>query len=46
MLRYFNYALGVSSIQYIMYEGPNKTLKDDEMTNTNPPYLSTRWYLR
>jgi hypothetical protein len=46
MLRYYNHAIGINSIQNIMYDGPNKILKDDEMTNTNPPYLSTRWYLR
>ena len=44
-LRYYNHAIGSYTIQDIMYYGPNLKAEGNEMTNTNPPYLSTKWYM-
>ena len=43
-LRYFNYGIDVSKIQEIMESGPNLKMVDSDYTDTQPPYLSLRWY--
>lgn len=43
-LRYFNYGIDVSKIQDIMETGPNLKMVDSDYTDTQPPYLSLRWY--
>lgn len=44
-LRYFNHAIGTTTIQDILYTGPSLKMINDELTKTKPPYLALRWYL-
>ena len=44
-LRYFNHGIGQNKIQEIMYLGPNMKMIGDELNESQPPYLSTQWYL-
>ena len=44
-LRYFNYAINGNQIQDIIYKGPNLKMEGENYVDTNPPYLSMRWYL-
>ena len=44
-LWYYNYALGTSEIQKILYSGPNTKMTTDTSINLKSPnYLSLRWY--
>ena len=44
-LRYYEAAIGTNHIQEIVDQGPNmKMLGGDNMLNSKPQYLSTRWY--
>lgn len=44
-LWYYNYALGISTIQSIVKGGPNlKLVNPGGMAIVNPNYLSTRWF--
>lgn len=43
-LRYFDYAIGTNYIQSIVESGPNMKMKDNNLLQGKPPYLSTRWY--
>jgi hypothetical protein len=43
-LRYFDYAIGTNYIQSIIDSGPNMKMKDNNILQGKPPYLSTRWY--
>lgn len=45
-LRYFDHAVGNGKIQDILQAGPNLKMIGSEMTDTNPPYLSMKWYLQ
>ena len=44
-LRYFNHAIGNSTIQDIVHSGPNLKMDGKEYEDTQPPYLAMRWYL-
>jgi len=43
-LRYFNYALGTLRINQIVSWGPNYKIKDSNLKNSSPYYLSSRWF--
>jgi hypothetical protein len=43
-LQYFNKALGTSAIQQIITDGPNLTEKSKNLLDSDPRYLSTRWF--
>lgn len=43
-LQYFNKALGTSAIQKIVTDGPDLTEKSKNLLDSNPRYLSTRWF--
>ena len=43
-LRYFDYAIPINKIQSIVNKGPNMNMKSDNMNESKPHYLSTRWY--
>lgn len=45
-LRYFDHAIGNGKIQDILQSGPNLKMIGSSMTDTNPPYLSMKWYLQ
>jgi len=46
-LWYYNYALGVTSIQNLVKKGPNiKMSGSNSMNMKNPDYLSLRWYFQ
>lgn len=44
-LWYYDYALGLRSINNIVKDGPNTSMKDSQMTDPKHKYLSQRWYL-
>ena len=43
-LWYYNYALGTNAIETIVENGPNLKMKDTEMLQSEPYYLSLRWF--
>lgn len=43
-LHYFNYAIGTFKIDQIVMSGPNMKMKDTNMKDSVPKYLSTRWF--
>lgn len=43
-LRYFSSSIGVNDIQNILSVGPNLTTIGDSMVNSQPNYLSMRWF--
>ena len=43
-LRYFNYAIGMNEIQYIINAGPNLNMVGKDLTGSMPRYLSLRWF--
>ena len=43
-LWYYNYALGTSAIETIVENGPNLNMKDKDMLQSEPYYLSLRWF--
>ena len=43
-LRYFNHGLGTEKIQSIVDGGPNLTMLGQNMNDTDPKYLSLRWF--
>jgi hypothetical protein len=43
-LRYFSSSIGVNDIQNILTDGPNLTTIGDSMVNSQPNYLSMRWF--
>ena len=43
-LWYYNYALGTSAIEGIVENGPNLKMKDTNMLQSEPYYLSLRWF--
>jgi hypothetical protein len=43
-LRYFSSSIGVNDIQNILSQGPNLKTIGDTMTNSQPNYLSMRWF--
>ena len=43
-LWYWDYALGTSAIQDIIDEGPNMTMDDSNMKQSEPRYFSLRWF--
>lgn len=43
-LWYYNYALGTSAIEGIVENGPNMKMKDTNMLQSEPYYLSLRWF--
>lgn len=43
-LRYFESAIGTNHIQAIVDEGPNMKMVGENMLNSKPHYLSTRWF--
>ena len=43
-LRYFNYAIGMNEIQYIINAGPNLNMIGKDLTGSMPRYLSLRWF--
>ena len=44
-LRYFGHAIGNNAIQDVLHSGPDLTMEGEDLTHTNPPYLSIKWYL-
>ena len=42
--KYFDYATPINKIQSIVNKGPNMNMKSDDMKQSQPHYLSTRWY--
>ena len=43
-LWYFDHALGTNHIESIVEEGPNLSMKGDNMLDAKPYYLSLRWF--
>ena len=43
-LWYYNYALGTSAVEGIVENGPNLKMKDTNMIQSEPYYLSLRWF--
>lgn len=43
-LRYFNYAIGMNEIQYIINAGPNLNMIGKDLSGSMPRYLSLRWF--
>ena len=43
-LRYFNYGLGTGKIQSIVDSGPNLKMLGQNMNDSDPKYLSLRWF--
>ena len=43
-LRYFDYAIGTNKIQSIIDVGPNMKMKGNDLSQSKPQYLSSRWY--
>lgn len=43
-LQYFNSDIGLARIHAIVSSGPNMKMTDSTLTESIPPYLSTRWY--
>ena len=43
-LRYFSSSIGVNDIQNILTDGPNLKTIGDSMVNSQPNYLSMRWF--
>lgn len=43
-LWYWDYALGTSAIQDLIDQGPNMTMDDKDMSQSEPNYLSLRWF--
>ena len=43
-LWYYNYALGTNTIETIVENGPNLKMKDTNMLQSEPYYLSLRWF--
>jgi len=43
-LKYFDYAIPINKIQTIVNKGPNMNMKADNMSESKPHYLSSRWY--
>jgi len=43
-LHYFNYAIGTFKIDQIVMAGPNMKMKDANIKDSVPKYLSTRWF--
>ena len=43
-LRYFNYSIGTFKIDQIVMSGPNMKMKDADIKDSVPKYLSTRWF--
>ena len=43
-LKYFDYAAPINKIQSIVNKGPNMNMKSNDMKESEPHYLSTRWY--
>jgi hypothetical protein len=43
-LRYFSSSIGVNDIQNILTDGPNLKTVGDSMINSQPNYLSMRWF--
>ena len=43
-LWYWNYALGTSAIQRIVDQGPNLSMDDGNMKDSEPRYFSLRWF--
>ena len=43
-LRYFSSSIGVNDIQSIISTGPNLNTIGDSMINSQPNYLSMRWF--
>jgi hypothetical protein len=43
-LKYFDYAIPINKIQRIVNKGPNMNMKADNMNQSKPHYLSTRWF--
>ena len=43
-LRYFNYAIGTFKMDQIVMSGPNLKMKDKNLKDSAPKYLSTRWF--
>ena len=43
-LWYYNYALGTNVIETIVEDGPNLKMKDTNMLQSEPYYLSLRWF--
>jgi len=43
-LWYYNYALGTNAIETIVENGPNLKMKDTNMLQSEPYYLSLRWF--
>lgn len=45
-LKYFDHSVSIREINSIMRKGPNLTSEnDDYLQETNPPYLSIKWFL-
>tara|TARA_Y100000591_G_C21852856_1_gene712823 strand:+ start:4750 stop:5655 length:906 start_codon:yes stop_codon:yes gene_type:complete len=42
-LRYYNYAIGTFEIDKIINSGPNLTMEQNDITQSYPYYLSTKW---
>ena len=42
-LKYYNYAIGTFEIDRIINSGPNLTMEGNNMTQSYPYYLSTKW---
>ena len=43
-LHYWDYALGLAHIQYIISSGPNMEMEDTDLKNSKPRYFSLRWF--
>ena len=43
-LRYFDSAIGTNHIQSIVDSGPNMKMNGNDMSQSKPQYLSSRWY--
>ncbi len=44
-LRYWNEAIGLAYMQYIVNQGPNLTMDDNTMLESDPRYFSMRWFM-
>jgi hypothetical protein len=45
-LRYWNYALNIREIQSIVDKGPNLSMSEKIMTESEPRYFSLRWFFQ
>jgi hypothetical protein len=43
-LKYFNYAIGISEIDYIVSSGPNLNSDGSDLSHSKPYYLSNKWF--